>query len=121
MGNSIRTSQSDDDGCILDQEESLKQEWFVKNTQYLKKVAEKGIGEFTSQINNLIETYKIDSISCEETIPEICTFKQKFFRTNYYLDENDCLSGVNYTGNDLPSFPTLKTIRSWFEELHNAI
>jgi len=73
--NSIRTSQSDDDGCILDQEESLKQEWFVKNTQYLKKVAEKGIGEFTSQINNLIETYKIDSISCEETIPEICTFK----------------------------------------------
>jgi len=28
----VRTSQSDDDGCVLDQEESLKQEWFIKNT-----------------------------------------------------------------------------------------
>lgn len=30
--NGVRISQSDDDGCILDQEESLKQEWFIKNT-----------------------------------------------------------------------------------------
>ena len=48
----VRVSDTD---LILDQEESIKQQWYIKNSQFLQRVVGKGFEEFTDQINGVIQ------------------------------------------------------------------
>jgi hypothetical protein len=106
--------ESDTD-LILDHEESMKQQWYIKNSQYLQRVVGKGFEEFTGQINRLIQTYKENQV-CQETIPEILQFKSACLKTTLYHTDNLFSPHHQDPGqNSLPLLPSLKTMLTWLE------